>query len=169
VNGSIRYILPKNQDRPVREFALRYCRVCYVLLTRYDQLKATLEVDPVEFKTSPGESAHEMFMQSVAVTDTIMGMVRRRVGSTPIAAFIVSHGDKWGAEYGEELTNISQRHGIVLFDVESAVLAAENRGDDVRTADGSHWNDLGNRLAGQALADALRGRDALEASARSNR
>jgi hypothetical protein len=168
VNGSIRYILPKNQDRPAREFSLRYCRVCYVLLTRYDRLNAMVDVDPVEFKTAPGESAHEMFMQAVAVTDTIMGMVRKRVGSTPIAGFIVSRGSRWGGEYVDELTNISQRYGIVLFDIESAVLAAENRGRNVRTEDGSHWNDLGNRLAGQALADALRSSDLMKASARSN-
>jgi len=78
------------------------------------------------------------------------------VGAIPIAGFIVSRGNRWGVEYGDELTNISERHDIVLFDVESPVLTAEERGRNVRTADGSHWNDLGNRIAGEALIDALR-------------
>jgi hypothetical protein len=163
VGGRVQYIFPKNHAQSIGEFALRYCRVCYMLLIRYDRFRAMVVSDTVEFRTSPGESARGLFLQSVAVTDKIMGMVRRRVGSIPIAGFIVSNGNRWGVEYGDELTNISERNDIVLFDVESAILTAEKRGRNVRTADGSHWNDLGNRIAGQALIDALRRSGLLQA------
>jgi hypothetical protein len=96
-----------------------------------------------------------MFLQAAAVTDTIMGMVRRRVGSVPVVGFIVGSGYPYGPEYVDALTAISKKHDIVLFDIEDAVLAAERAGRNIRAADGAHWNELGHQIAGEALEHSL--------------
>lgn len=50
----------------------------------------------------------------------------------------------------------SNKLGIIVFEsFGESVEAAERSGLDVRAADGGHFNDLGNRIAGNALADEI--------------
>jgi hypothetical protein len=109
-------------------------------------------------ETFIGGPAHFMFRSSLSVTDKIMEMVRQRTGSIPIVSFMVDTGGfTYGPEYEEGLREISHHHNIiVLDDIERAVLTAEKAGEIVRAADGSHWNELGHRIVGQAVANALR-------------
>jgi hypothetical protein len=155
IGGAIHYVLPTSRAMALQEFAIRYCRVCYILLNRYGRLRALVTLDTVEMHTSPGESAHPMFVRAMTVTDTIMGNVRNRVGLVPIVGFIVGSGYPYGPEYQDALIAISKRHNILLFDVQGAVSAAERGGRDVRAADGSHWNEEGHRIAGEALRYSL--------------
>lgn len=152
----IQYILPKRLPE-VRAFSIRYCRFCYVILNRLDKLHAQMPLETVEMETHIGGSAYCMFLQSLKVTDKIMEMVRGRAGSIPIIAFVVGTGFPYGSEYEGGFTEISRHHNIILLDgIDHAVREAEKAGKIARSADRSHWNDLGHRIAGQALADSLR-------------
>ena len=156
VGGRVVHVLPKSHATKLREVSLRYCRLCYMVLNRMDRLQARFSLQTVETETSPGEPGQDLFRQAADVTDQIMAKVRTRAGSTPIVAFIVGAGYPYGPEYVEALTQISRRHDIRLMDVERPVLAAERSGTSVRAGDGSHWNETGHRIAGQALSRSLR-------------
>lgn len=153
VGHQINYILPKQDIIDLRLFAIQYCRICYVVLSRFDRLAAAKPKQTVETETSIGGSAHTAFRRSVAVTSEIMGMITRRAGSVPVVGFIVGVGKPYGPEYEEGLKEISRRHNIALLDdVERAVLSAEQKGAVVRAADGAHWNELGHSIAGETIA-----------------
>jgi lysophospholipase L1-like esterase len=151
------YVVPKADDS-LRLFALHYCRVCYMILNRLDRLRASSS-ETVEKNTASDGDSHQIFLKSVRTTDEIMGAVRRRSGRTPIAAFIVGTGPPYGPEYEQALVDISHHHGVILLDgIEAAVLHAENKGVDVRAADGAHWNETGHTIAGNAIAESLKKR-----------
>jgi hypothetical protein len=127
-----------------------------VALSRLDRLSADKIKTTVETETSTSGSAHAAFRTSVDITDEIMTMVRRRADSIPIIGFIVGTGEPYGPEYEEGLKEISRRLNISLLDdVERAVLTAQQTGAVVRAADGAHWNELGHRIAGEAIAAGL--------------
>ncbi len=158
-DAGISYVLPKKHATSI-QLALRYCRLCYIVLNRSDKLSAMISQGSVETETSPGKPAYRMFLRSVSVTDQIMGKVKHRAGSVPIVSFIVGvpqAGDPYGPEYLSELTRISRNHEIfVLPEVEEAVLKEEQRGTVVRAADGAHWNEAGHHIAGEVLTSSLR-------------
>jgi len=157
INGAVAYILPKVRTKYIRRPALKYCRICYVVLNRVDRLLSAKSSKTVEIETSIGKPAHVAFLDSLKTTDEIMGMVRRRAGSIPILAFLAGSGSPYGPEYEKGITDISRRHNITLFpDIKQAVLAAEERGAVVKAADGAHWNELGHRIVGQAIAESQR-------------
>ena len=156
VDGRIVQVLPKSSATTLREFALRYCRVCYLVLNRIDRLRAMVSLDTVESETSPGERSAALFRRAVAVTDQIMGRVKARAGGTPIVGFIVGEGEPYGSEYIESLTTLSARHDISLMEVERPVLISEAKGTVVRAEDQAHWNEVGHRIAGEALTQSLR-------------
>ena len=56
--------------------------------------------------------------------------------------------DMW-REYSEEL-------GVKVFlSFSDSVSSANEDGIDTKSADGAHWNDIGNKIAGQALANEI--------------
>ena len=127
-NDQIEYVLPKKLGKEMRLFSMRYCRLCYLVLSRIDKLNAAKALDSVEMKTFVGGPAHANFLESSKVTDDIMRMVRRRAGTVPIVAFIVGTGPPYGSEYVNSLMEISRRHDIVILnDVERAVLKRKER------------------------------------------
>jgi hypothetical protein len=156
VDGEIRYVLPRSAASRLRRAAHRYCRLCYMVLNRYDRIRASMSLGTVETETGPGKPANRIFVDAEQVTDRIMSLVREQIGPVPIIGFIVGAGGPYGPEYIDALKAIAKKHDIVMVDVESAVLAAEKAGTIVRAADGAHWNEAGHQIAGQALANALR-------------
>jgi hypothetical protein len=153
INHRIDYILPKQSMVNLRLFALQYCRICYVALSRVDRLFADKLKTTVETETSTGGSAHAAFRASVDITAEIMTMARRRAASIPMVGFIVGLGQPYGPEYEQGFKEISRSLKIILLDdVERAVLTAEQKGVVVRAADGAHWNESGHRIAGEAIA-----------------
>ena len=155
VNGAVRYILPRSHAATLRLLALRYSRLFYIVLTRIDRLHAMLPERTVETDTSPNGPAHPQFLKALATTDEIMGMVRKRVGTVPIVGFTVGSDPIYGPEYIEGLQTAARNHDVTLAEVENDVLDAERRGMIVRAEDGSHWNELGHRIAGVALTKFL--------------
>jgi len=153
VDGKIQYILARERTANPRLFALKYCRLCYMLFNRIDRLRAA-SAATVETETSAGKSAHRAFLNSVEITDTIMGKVAARAGTVPVASFIV-YGPGY-EEYQEALAQVSRKHGFVsLPDIKKGTLGAKEK-KTVLAADGSHWNNEGHRLVGKTLADAIR-------------
>jgi len=161
-NNQIQSILPKPYSKKIRLFALQYCRFCYTILTRLDRLDAVKPLKTVETETFIGGPSHSMFIDSLRVTDAIMERVRKRAGPIPIFAFVVGTGAPYGPEYEEGLIEISRHHKIVLLDdIDRTVLTAEKAGVIARAEDGSHWNEVGHRIAGEAIANSLRSAKAL--------
>jgi hypothetical protein len=156
IDGEIIHILPKKNMRNLRLFALRHCRFCYVVTSRLDKLAAA-RTKTVETETSIGKPAHSEFLKSVEATDEIMKMVIKRARSIPIFAFVAGTTDSYqGPEYEEALEGICQRRGILLLaQIENALVTEEKNGAVVRAADQEHWNELGHRIVGQALAHSL--------------
>lgn len=156
IDGNISYILPTRDSKGVRLFAIKYCRVCYMVLNRLDRLQAAIHGKTVETETSEGEPAYPTFLRAIRATDEIMEKVRYRAGSVPIVAFIVGYGS-YGPEYENGLAEISRHHDIILLnDVEAAVLSAERKGTAVRAADSAHWNEVGHQIVGRAIVAGLR-------------
>jgi len=153
VDGQIQYILPREHTRNPRLFALKYCRLCYMLFDRIDRLRAATS-RTVETETSAGKSAHPEFLKSVEVTEAIMDKVVARTGSVSIASFIV-YGPGY-EEYQQALEQVSRKHRFVLLpDIKKGTLVAKE-GKTVFAADGSHWNNEGHRLVGKTLAAGFR-------------
>src|SRR5262249_21286618 len=152
VDGQIQYVLPREHTENQRLFALKYCRLCYMIFNRFDRLRAATS-RTVETETAAGKSAHPAFLKSVEVTDAIMDKVVARAGSVPIASFIVYEPNY--EEYRQALEQVSRKHRFVLLpDINKRTLVAQEA-KTVFAADGSHWNNEGNRLVGKNLADAL--------------
>ena len=92
------------------------------------------------------------FKRAFVITDELMGMVRKRVGSIPIVAFNCSDGDVWVNAF----RTISAHHNILfLEEVAEAVAQAARQGEDVMWSDGGHWAELGHQIAGKTLVKHL--------------
>jgi hypothetical protein len=157
VNHQISYILPKQNAVDLQLLALQYCRLCYIVMNRLDRLQAANTKHTIETETGVGKPAHAAFVESVKTTDEIMAMVRKRAGSTPIVGFLVGAWSPFGPEYVKAFDDISRHNHILLLDdIDHAVQVAEEKGAVARAADGGHWNELGHRLAGEAIATDFR-------------
>jgi hypothetical protein len=157
VNDQISYILPKKSAVRPQLLALEYCRFCYFVMIQWGRLQAARTNHTVETETGAGEPAHGAFLQSVKSTDEIMAMVKKRAGAIPIVSFLVGAWSPFGPEYVEAIDDISRRNHILpLGDIDQVVRAAEEKGAVARAADGGHWNEVGHRLVGEAIATAFR-------------
>lgn len=99
------------------------------------------------------EDEPELLAAAVATTNEVMGMVRKRVGDVPVAAFAASDFD-W---VGDSFVGIARNHQIYWIDsVPVAIGEARDRGIQV---DGMprdpHWNATGHAIAGQLIATEL--------------
>ncbi len=154
VNGHVERMLPRRFAK-VQAVALRYCRICYFVMTRVDMIAAAHAKETVENQTQEGGPAYGDFMDAVKVTNELMGMVRRRASHIPIVAFVVGTANRYGRQYENAFKQISARNDINILNVEPAVVAAEKRGVTVKAEDGAHWNEAGHRIAGESIAQAL--------------
>jgi hypothetical protein len=152
-NGALAYHLPAPDPFGLRTFWGVHSRAMYTLLVRWDALESQRRAnESVEHAIERLGVQHAGFERSVETTDTLMGMLRARVGQVPIVAF--SCGDV--EPYSSALPTISSKHGVEYWpDVSRAVESAEAQGQVVR-ADDFHWNPLGHRLAAAALEAHLR-------------
>jgi hypothetical protein len=79
-----------------------------------------------------------------------MGLVRRRVGDTPVVAFVTDRP----AWLDRAFERIAAEHGISFVDgIPELIEAAKDSGAvvDAAPAD-SHWNATGHALVGEAIA-----------------
>lgn len=86
-----------------------------------------------------------------------MEMVQVRAGGRPIAAFVVGTGAPYGPESVEAVAEIAARRKIILLNgIDGAIRAAQTAGAITRAEDGTGWNELGHRIAAEAIANGLR-------------
>lgn len=150
VNGHIQYILPK-YGGSLRKIAMSHSRLMYYVSTRLDKMLTSLP--SVETDIEREWFKHQGFVDSVEVTDELMGMVKRRAGRVPVVAFSADDDQPYTNAFEE----ISQHHDIpYLEEVAQAVIEAEKRGVVCRAEDQGHWNETGHQIAGQTLAAYLR-------------
>lgn len=152
VNDRVEYIFPKRLAF-VREFALHYSRLLYWVLSRYDNLRALSDAPDVEAQMVANGPNDADFQRTGKVLDVIMSRVRTRAGNTPIVSFTCSSVPM----FDELFRQVSEKNGI-RFTVESALQLdrAAAQGTVVRVSDGGHYNENGNRVVGQALADFIK-------------
>jgi len=154
VSGQIVYVLPKRYSASIRQFALEYSRLLYLVISRMDRALGYLPLSTVETEIFAKGVGHPGLARSVLVTDDLMSKVRARVGQVPVVAFNVGGGY---SVYTDAFRQISSRHGILfLDDVEVAVSAVEDKGIVIRARDKAHWNEIGHQIAGKVITEHLR-------------
>jgi len=147
-NGKIEYLYPR------QSYSLIYklVRVSYFLRLFKVVLHVIKEntVNSIEDKLS-GE--HPLFRKSVNTTSEIMGLVKKRAGSTPIIAFSASKPD-WA---GNAIPDICVKNGIYYVSgIPELIKKAKNRGQAVDGSPyNSHWNSAGHSIAGKAIYNFL--------------
>lgn len=96
---------------------------------------------------------HPLFIKAAKITSDIMGLVKKRVGDTPIVAFSVNK-PRWE---GNTFREICEKHGIHFIpNIPEAIEEAKQFGMivDGLPFDG-HWNDNGHSIAGKVILDYL--------------
>jgi hypothetical protein len=166
VNGRIEYVLPKPYTRLVREYAIRYSRFLYFVISRVDRLLAvSSRASALERDIETKGLEMPEFTDAVLVTDQIMGRARRLVGDVRILAF-----SSQGGVSLRMFADISSKHDIdFLASVPDVLRAAEERGIVITTADRAHWNEAGHRIVAGVLATALKERCLIDLCLRTNR
>jgi hypothetical protein len=151
VNGAIRYRTRSLSER-VRVFARDYSRSLSFFIGRWDRFRAVRQASPIYDEIKNEGFGRPDFRRAFLVTDELVGMVRKRVGTIPIVAFNCSAGNVWVKAF----RTISAHHDILfLEDVARDVERAANQGEDVWWSDGGHWAELGHQIAGNTLAKHL--------------
>lgn len=97
---------------------------------------------------------HPLMKKAVRTTSEIMGLVRKRVGTTPIVAFAVGQPEWLPVD---NFRAISEEQGVhYVSGVSEAIKEAKDSGVRV---DGSpydgHWNSVAHRIAGEIILDYL--------------
>ncbi len=151
VDGRIEYRFPAVFGR-TRLFLCAHSRILGLIVTQIQRLQASLAargwLRTVEEDIEQEGMDFAPFRASARTTDELIERFKRRAGQVPVIAFTVDDQQP----YLEAFEQIFSRNGIVLVeDVERGVAQAEETGEVVRL-DGEHWNELGHRVAGEALA-----------------
>jgi lysophospholipase L1-like esterase len=152
-DGRIVYALPTPDPLGLRTFWGLKSRVAYALLTRWDAFESEARAaGSVEHAIERLGFEHPGFRRSIDTTDRLLGMLRERVGATPVVAFNCDAAEP----YTTAFQMISARHGIDFWpDVARGVDLAQGRGSVVRASD-YHWNPLGHRVVAEALEARVR-------------
>ena len=151
-NGAIVLRSPKPTSAQMRDWIQRHSRFLYFLMSRIDRLGAHVRPESVERAIEREGVDHAGFARAIGVTDTLMGLVRARVGSIPMYAF---NCDRY-EPYTTAWEHIARRHNIPFWrDVGQSVDEAWKEGQDVLASSDGHWNEHGHALIAQKLAKHL--------------
>jgi len=152
-DGRVTYLFPRDSLRAVRLFAARHSRFLNFLLGRIDKFAIMYLSESLESEIERQGLAHSGLSRAAGITGELMGRVRARTGIVPIVVF----NCKAMEPYNAALRAISRKHDILFLDEIAVSLdSAAQRGEDVFHADGSHWNEEGHRVVGEALAEHLK-------------
>ena len=149
-NGKIEWLFPRQGYGWIHRLS-RYSYLLKLINIRLEKEKV-MKVGSVEYKVTRG---NKDFDATVATTDEIMGMVRERVGKTPVIAF---RAGGWQSNWPPEIfPEICKKHNIFyLPGVQDFLSTAQKKGYTVNgTPHDSHWNNTGHTIAGKYILDIL--------------
>jgi hypothetical protein len=160
VNGAVVHLSPTPAWQRVHEWINHHSRFLYFVVSRMDRLRAVTATASVETSIEAEKFEHPGFRRAVQVTDDLMGLVRARVGTTPLAAINCDDAEP----YNEAFAMISAHHGIDYWnDIPDAINEAIRRGEDVQTPD-DHWNERGHEVIAGRIAEHMRARGLVAAT-----
>jgi hypothetical protein len=148
VDGEIKYYLPKPFPE-LREFALKYSRLLYWLLSRVDIVTSTLPDIGTEIRDQG--VTHPGFQKGVQVTSEMLARVRTRIGDTPAVAILCSPPSFATDSFRE----LSEANGFAFVDTGLAVQKAKDAGEIITIDDNAHWNEKGSEVAASAIIEYL--------------
>ena len=160
-DGQVVYWVPKAFPL-LRYVAHEYSEFLYFIVSRLDRLTARISktnwagsIRPrtVEESISEQGQKHPGFQRSALITASLIGMIRKRSGKTPILAFSVDDA----SPYYDEFQKISTLNEIMFIDgIPQAVRHAEERGLITKASDKAHWNETGHKIVGEKIVDYLK-------------
>jgi lysophospholipase L1-like esterase len=154
-DGTIIYALPKTDLPALRSFGHKHSRLVHFVFLRLDriQLKRQLASAKPEPDVATQWETNSIYRRSVAITDRLFGMIRRRVPrDTMIYAFSVDNLPP----YLDEFKRLASENGFIFIgDAAEALHQAEQNGQTIRAADKTHLNVLGHQILARVLAERL--------------
>ncbi len=125
-----------------REFININSRFLYSVVSRLDKLASS--DSSVEDIIAVKGRKYELFQDSVAITERLLGKIRARVPTnTMVYAFSVDGTNP----YYEEFRRMSRANEFVFMDdVPGAIGKAVEHGVVVMAADNAHWNEMGHKI-----------------------
>lgn len=144
-------ILYKNPNNfpAIRDFANKYSRLLYVIISLMDRLHATFDPSTVENIIEDQGLRYPYYKESVEVTEQLIKKIKLRTPSTTlIYAFSADHS----TPYYKEFKRISKENGIHFIDGISQLMEhLEKKGVPTRTQDRLHWNETGHHIVAYEL------------------
>jgi len=148
-NGDIVYALPSRFPR-VRQAVNDYSRLLTALWLLSERLLPPTVTQSIESTLATEGFSYPPFRDGVAITNQIFGKVRSRAAGIPVFVFcsdLAAAGD---------FRAIAERNGGNFIDgVPQALRAAQERGEVIAAADGSHWNERGHRITAEVISQHL--------------
>lgn len=95
---------------------------------------------------------NNLYQQSIATTDSLIKMIKKRIGATKIVAFTVDET----YPYTDSFQSIFRNNNIPFIQsIPEKIKKYENQGLNLRLPDQSHWNEKGHKIAGKILHEEL--------------
>ncbi len=137
----------------LRSFAQAHSRLLYSVLFRLDAVLGLSRVDTTsETLIRQRGQAYEPYGESVSRTRDLLERAVDLAGARPVLVFNVAHRQP----YAGDLEAVCAEAGAELIPgVGESVAKAEARGEQVRAADGAHWNAAGHALCTDVLRKPL--------------
>ena len=127
-------------------------RLAYRYNNKWDETLANWakdhKIDSVEFKVQSSGFKFPLFREAVTVTDRIIYQIKETSKTSPLLFMLIDDIEPYTAAF----KTIAQKHEIPLL-IPSRISPIPDNG---RLADGSHLNELGNKLIGDTFVDLAR-------------
>ncbi|MCX5848122.1 MAG: SGNH/GDSL hydrolase family protein [Deltaproteobacteria bacterium] len=148
-NGII-YKNPNNFS-VIRDFANKYSRFLYVIISLIDRLNVTVDTSTVENIIEDQGLLYPYYKESVEITERLIKKIKLR---TPSTTLIYAFSADYSMPYHKEFKRISKENGIYFIDgIPQLMEYSEKNGVPTRTEDGVHWNETGHQIVAYALQE----------------
>lgn len=147
-NKGIIYKNPNNFPA-IRDFANKYSRFLYVIISLMDRLNATFDPSTVENIIEDQGLQYSYYKKSVEATEQLIKKIKVRVPlTTLIYAFAADHS----MPYYKDFKRISKENGINFIDgISQSMEHFEKKGVLTRAKDRIHWNETGHQIVAYEL------------------
>ena len=164
IDGNIQYQLATPSMHVMRSLGLGRLRLAVFLASRLEKYGLFKDSTPSTAfldETRPGGSLYDEFLSAIQTTELIMQRTARRVNRIPVVTFladgVVHSGNERDLRYGNIFEEIATSAGFLYADtISPAFESALLKGSILFIHDGGHWNEAGNKLAGESIAKYVR-------------